>query len=97
MTRDETLTILRDHSDEIRTRFGVKRLAVFGSMARDEAGEQSDVDVLVEFQGDPTFDGYWDVKEYLEELLNREVDLVTDDAVRPQLRPYIERDLVDVA
>jgi uncharacterized protein len=97
MTRDETLSILRNHSDEIRTRFGVKRLAVFGSTARDEAGDESDVDVLVEFHGDPTFDGYWDVKEYLEELLNREVDLVTDDAVRPQLWPYIEHDLVDVA
>lgn len=97
MTREETLTILRQHSGEIRTRFGVKRLAVFGSTARDEAGEESDVDVLVEFLGDPTFDGYWDVKEYLEKLLNRQVDLVTDDAVRPQLRPYIEQDLVDVA
>lgn len=97
MTRDETITILRNHSNEIRTRFGVKRLAVFGSTARDAASENSDVDVLVEFQGDPTFDGYWDVKEFLEQLLDHEVDLVTDDAVRPQLRSYIEQDLVDVA
>ena len=97
MTRDETLQLLRSHSDEIRTRFGVKRLAVFGSTARDEARVDSDVDVLVEFEGDPTFDGYWNVKEFLEALLDRTVDLVTDDAVRPQLRPYIEQDLVDVA
>lgn len=97
MNRDETIKLLHKHRPEIRERFGVKRLAVFGSVARDEARDESDVDVLVEFQGRATFDGYWDVKLYLEELLQRKVDLVTDDAVRPQLRPYIEQDLVDVA
>jgi uncharacterized protein len=97
MTRDEIVTLLRSHSVEIRERFGVKRLAVFGSTVRDAARADSDIDVLVEFEGDPTFDGYWSVKEFLEALLDREVDLVTDDAVRPQLRPYIEKDLVDVA
>ncbi len=97
MTRDDTLKLLRDHAPEIRQRFGVKRLAVFGSTARGDARDNSDVDVLVEFVDYPTFKGYWDVKEFLEDLLQRNVDLVTDDAVRPQLRPYIERDLVDVA
>lgn len=97
MTWDETLKLLNDHAAEIRERFGVKRLAVFGSTARDEARDDSDVDVLVEFEGRATFDGYWSVKEFLEDLLRRKVDLVTEDAVRPQLRPYIERDLVDVA
>lgn len=97
MGRDETIKTLREHSAEIRERFGVRRLAVFGSTMRNEARADSDVDVLVEFEGDPTFDGYWNVKEFLEELLGHSVDLVTDDAVRPQLRPYIEQDLVDVA
>lgn len=97
MTRDETLTILRHHSEEIRTRFGVERLAVFGSTARDEAGAESDVDVLVEFRDRATFKGYMALKFYLEELLHRPVDLVTNKAIRPQTRPSIERDLVDVA
>lgn len=97
MTRDETITLLRSRSDEIRTRFGVKRLAVFGSTARDEAGAESDVDILVEFADRATFKGYMALKFYLEDLLQRPVDLVTSKAIRPKTRPSIERDLVDVA
>lgn len=97
MTRDDTLKLLRDHGPEIRERFGVKRLAVFGSTARDEARDDSDVDVMVEFEGKATFKGFMGLKFYLEELLQRNVDLVTNDAIRPRTRPSIERDLVDVA
>lgn len=97
MNKDDTLKLLIQHGPDIRERFGVKRLAVFGSVARDEARKDSDIDVLVEFQGRATFDGYFGLKEYLEELLHRTVDLVTHDAVRPQTRPSIEQDLVDVA
>jgi uncharacterized protein len=97
MGRDETIETLRAHSAEIRERFGVKRLAVFGSTARDEAREDSDVDVLVEFRDKATFKGYMALKFYLEELLQRPVDLVTNKAIRPPTRPSIERDLVDVA
>lgn len=97
MTRDETLKLLNEHAAEIRERFGVKRLAVFGSMARGEARDDSDVDVLVEFIGPATFAGYFDLKFFLEDLLERPVDLVTNDAIKPRTRPSIERDLVDVA
>lgn len=96
MARDETLKILREYGAEIRERFGVKRLAVFGSTLRNEAGAESDVDVLVEFEGDPTFDGYWNVKGYLEGLLDHEVDLATNDMIGPEIRPYVERDLIDI-
>jgi predicted nucleotidyltransferase len=97
MDKDATLKLLNKHGPEIRKRFGVKRLALFGSVARGDAGVDSDVDVLVEFEGRATFDGYMDLKLYLEDLLERNVDLVTNDAVRPQTRPSIEQDLVDVA
>jgi uncharacterized protein len=97
MTRDETIKLLNEHAVEIRERFEVKRLAVFGSTARDEAREDSDVDVLVEFAGRATFKGYMSLKFFLEDLLHRHVDLVTHDAIRPRTRPSIERDLVDVA
>jgi uncharacterized protein len=97
MGRDETITILKSHSAEIRERFGVKRLAVFGSIARNEASDDSDVDVLVEFRDKATFKGYMALKFHLEDLLGRPVDLVTQKAIRPVTRPSIERDLVDVA
>ncbi len=96
MNRQDALSGLRAHADEIRERFGVKDLAVFGSVARDEARPDSDVDVLVTFEGPATFDGYMDLKFFLEDLLGCPVDLVTDKAVRPQLRPRIEREAIHV-
>jgi len=97
MNRTDVLSLLNKHREDIQRRFRVKTLGVFGSAARDEMREGSDVDVLVEFNGPPTFDGYMDLKFFLEELLGTKVDLVTIDAVKPRMRPIIEKDLIDVA
>ena len=59
--------------------------------------EDSDIDVLVEFQSAPTFDAYMDLKFYLENLFHKSVDLVIDDTVKPRMRPLIEKDLICVA
>jgi predicted nucleotidyltransferase len=72
-------------------------LFLFGSAARDEMGEGSDVDVLVEFEGPATFRGYFDLKDYLETLLGRTVDLVTERGLKPRARRHVERDLIRVA
>jgi uncharacterized protein len=96
MNRDQVLTALRRHQQEIEQRFAIKHLSVFGSAARDELREDSDVDVLVEFKGKATFDGYMDLKFYLETLLGRNVDLVTQDAVKPRMRSMIEQEAIHV-
>ena len=96
MNRDEILEILRAHRDELRRRFGVKSLAVFGSVARGEARPDSDVDILVEFEGRATFDRYMGLKFFLEDLLGRRVDLVTRKALKPRMRPYVEREAIYV-
>jgi len=83
--------------EEIRQRFSVKTLAIFGSIARDEAADNSDVDVLVVFEGKGSFDLFMDLKFYLEELLAAQVDLVTDRALRPQIRRAIEQEMIHVA
>ena len=75
----------------------VKSLAVFGSVARDEANPMSDLDILVEFEGPTTFDRYMDVKIFLEDLLKCSVDLVTRKGIRPELAPSIEREAIRVA
>lgn len=72
-------------------------MKLFGSVARDEAGAQSDVDVLVRFVGPATFDRYMGLKQLLEDLLGRRVDLVAERALRPELRPRVERVAVRVA
>lgn len=97
MNRTQILDMLTTRRHEIASRYGVKQLAVFGSAARDELDSGSDVDVLVEFSGPATFRAYMDLKFYLEDLLGRPVDLVTDKALRQELRPHVERELIRVA
>ncbi|MCA9922097.1 MAG: nucleotidyltransferase family protein [Anaerolineales bacterium] len=75
----------------------VQSLILFGSVARSEATATSDIDFLVTFRSTPTFDMYMDLKLFLEDLFGMPVDLVTTDAVRPQLRPFIEQEGIYVA
>jgi uncharacterized protein len=97
MDRASILALLQEHRDVIGTRFGAKHLSLFGSAARDEMRPDSDIDVLVDFDGPATFDGYFDLKDYLEELLCRPVDLVTSKGLKPRARQHVERDLVRVS
>lgn len=97
MNRTQVLELLTDRHQQIAARFGVERLALFGSAARDELGVSSDVDVLVEFVGPATFRAYMDLKIYLEELLGRPVDLVTKKALRHELRSNVEKEMINVA
>jgi predicted nucleotidyltransferase len=96
MNRKQVLTLLAHARPELNTRFGVTRLSLFGSVARDEATASSDIDVLVSFDGPATSERYFGVLFFLEDLLGRPVDLVTDKALRAELRPYVEQSLIDV-
>ena len=78
---------------ELRERFTVIRIGIFGSFARGDAGPESDVDIVVEL-AEPTFDHYMDLKFRLEEVLRRPVDLVMAETVKPRLKPIIEREVV---
>ena len=96
MNKSQILHLLTKHHDEI-LEHDVQSLAIFGSVARGEANSESDVDVLVTFGGPVTFDKYMEAKIYLEDLLGCQVDLVIEQALRPQIRPYVEKDAVYVA
>ncbi len=89
----DVIETLRRHGKEIRERFSVRRIGVFGSYARGVQGEGSDVDILVEFDK-PTFDNFMDLSIYLENLLGREVDLVTPNSLSPYIRPMVEKEVV---
>lgn len=97
MNKQEILDLLHDHVDNIQRRFDVKQLGLFGSAARDEMNDESDIDVLVEFKGPATFDGYMDLKFYLEDLFGKDVDLITASGLKPRARPHVEKDLIRVA
>ena len=96
MNRETVLALLRAHLPELRERFGVQQLRLFGSVARGTALPDSDVDVLVGFDGPATAKRYFGVQFYLEDLLQRPVDLVTEKALRERLRPYVEREAIAV-
>ena len=96
MTRDEVLNVLRAHKATLAQRFGVTKLALFGSIVRDQATDDSDVDILVRFDSPATSKRYFGVQFYIEDLLGRPVDLVTDKALRAEMRPYIEHEMVNV-
>jgi predicted nucleotidyltransferase len=96
MTRDQTLAALARAKPELARRFGVVRLALFGSVVRNQASADSDVDIVVRFDGPATSTRYFGVQFFLEDMLGSPVDLVTEQALRPELKPYIERELVNV-
>ena len=96
MRKEEALKLRAEHKPELVRRFGITDLALFGSTARDEAQEGSDIDVMVEFDGRSTAKRYFGVQFYLEGLLECPIDLVQKSVVRVELKPYIERDLIHV-
>ncbi len=91
-SRDEILKVLQQNRDEIRS-FGVRQLGLFGSYARGEATETSDLDFVVEFDR-KSFDAYMDLKVFLEELFGCRVDLVLADVIKPRLRATILKEAV---
>jgi uncharacterized protein with HEPN domain/predicted nucleotidyltransferase len=97
MTRDKVLSLLRAHKDALAQRFGVASLALFGSYARDQATQKSDVDVLVTFEGPATAQRHCDLQLYIQELLGRPVDLVIEKELRKELRPHVEAEAIDVS
>ena len=96
MNRDEVLDQLARNKPTLVARYGVDRLSLFGSTVRDAARADSDIDILVSFDGPATSERYFGVQFFLEDLLGRPVDLVTDKALRPELRPFIEGEAVHV-
>ncbi|MBM4024589.1 MAG: nucleotidyltransferase family protein [Planctomycetes bacterium] len=94
MTRRQVIEILQAHQEELR-QFGVKKIHLFGSVAREAAGSTSDVDMIVEFS-ETTYRRFIALKSFLESILGRKVDLLTPEAVQGRLKQEIEKDLVDV-
>lgn len=95
MQRDRVLSILNANQAELQN-FGVKSLEIFGSVARDEARPDSDVDCLVEFSVEASLFDLFRVRHYLKDLLKCEVDLGTKDALREHLREPILKDVIRV-
>ena len=96
MNRSRAIELLTQSKPILVARYGVTHLALFGSTARDTARSDSDVDILIAFDGPAISERYFGVQFYLEDLFGVPVDLVTEKAVRAELRPFIEKEAVHV-
>ncbi len=95
-TLEEIKTAIDIHRDELKNRFFVQEIGVFGSYVRGEQSEDSDLDVLVEFNKAVGFFKFLELEEYLENLLGLKVDLVTRKALKPVIGQYILDELVAI-
>ncbi|MCI0520612.1 MAG: nucleotidyltransferase family protein [Chloroflexi bacterium] len=96
MTREEIIRQLNSRQSEIQQRFGVKSLALFGSVARGEIHPDSDVDLLVEFDRSVGLFGLFALQDYLEGLLGCKVDIGTKESLKPRIRETVLREMVYV-
>ncbi len=96
MLKQRVLSLLKEQQDKIKE-FKVQKMFLFGSVARGQETPSSDVDILIKFATPPTYDMYMDLKFFLEDLLGRDVDLVTEEALRQELKHHVEKDLIRVA
>lgn len=96
MQRETILEFLKQHRSALQD-LGARSLALFGSVARDEATPTSDIDILVDLEPPITFDRYMDIKFYLEDHLGKKVDLVSWKSLKPQLREIVEKEAVYVS
>jgi uncharacterized protein len=97
MKREEVRQILQEHQAELTQKYGVRSLALFGSVARDEAGPASDVDLLVEFDRPVGYFGLFALQDHLESLLGCKVDLGTPESLKPRIRERVMGECVRVA
>ena len=89
----KAIEILRNHEQEIKRRFAVRRIGLFGSFVRGEETKESDIDILVEFE-DPTFRNFMNLAFYLEDIFSRRVDLLTPEGISHRISPYVEKEVV---
>ncbi len=93
MSRDEAIRLLRENMEKIRS-FGVKRIGLFGSVVRSETTDQSDVDIVVEFEkGQARMKNVLGLIDFLEKLFNRKIDLLTPDAIETIRLPSIKKEI----
>ncbi len=96
MNKEEITDFLVRHKAELEYRFGVERIGLFGSYARNEAGVDSDIDISVVLNNENIADSYFGVLHYLEDHLQHKIDLGLESSIRPEIREQIMKDIIYV-
>jgi len=96
MTKNEILTFLRDKKEFLVENYGVISIGLFGSYARDEAREDSDIDIAVEIKRENKVDNYFGLLHYLEDTLHKKIDLGIESNLKKIVKPYVKKEIIYV-
>ena len=94
MTRDDIITFLTHHKSEIEQRYGVTKIGLAGSYARNEATLESDIDIIVEIKSPNKFRSFFYLLYFLQDALGKQIDLVTESSLKPLVKKTILKDIV---
>lgn len=89
-TLHEIIKILNEHKEELRKKYKITEIRIFGSYVRGEQREESDIDLIVDFEEIPTLIELMKIQEELEKLLGVKIDLLTEESISPFIKPYIK-------
>lgn len=94
LTKETILAFLKAHKQEFKEKYAVEKIGLFGSYAKNEANENSDIDIVVKMPS--SFDAYYDFKEYLESSFQKKVDLGLEKSIRSFVANEIQKDIIYV-
>jgi predicted nucleotidyltransferase len=89
-TLNEIIKTLNEHKEELKNKYKIKEIKIFGSYAKGKQKETSDIDLIVDFEDYPTFIEFLRIQEELENLLGVKVDLLTEESISPFVKPFIK-------
>ena len=98
MNKEQILDYLKNKKQFLQEHFGISKIGLFGSYARDESTKNSDIDIIYEIDKDKKFSmfAYLKLNKYLEESFHAKVDLVRETAIKESLKSYISKDIIYV-
>lgn len=96
MTKDEILLFIRSHKRELQEKAGVRKIGLFGSFARGDYREDSDIDIAVELSDDNKADNYFRLLHFLEDNLQRRIDLGIESAIKPAIKERVKKEIIYV-
>ena len=96
LSRDDVIETLRDHKQILKDRYGVAQISLYGSFARDEANEDSDIDLIIDFDETPNWHVFYGAQRYIESIFGRSVDVSRSGNLRKEIQPHVNRDLTKI-
>jgi len=96
MTKNEILTFLSEKKEFLSENYGVTSIGLFGSYARDEAREDSDIDIAIEMKREHKFMNFFNLKYYLQDQFKKPVDIGIESTLKPSVKKYVKREIIYV-